>query len=64
MTVDAYLTPDELTERLDDSGMSRARAARLLDVTPKELAAMETGEESIPARFDDDIWQLELPDEE
>jgi hypothetical protein len=64
MTVDAYLTPEELSERLDDSGMSRAKAARLLDVTMKELAAMETGEESIPARFDDDIWRLDLGDED
>ncbi len=62
MTVDAYLTPEDLTERLDDSGVSRQRAARLLNVTERELRQMEAGEESIPARFDDDIWVLDLPD--
>lgn len=58
--IDAYMTPDDLTACIEDSGYSRAKCAALLGVTERELRQMEAGEEPIPARFDDDIWQLDL----
>lgn len=56
--VDARMTPEELSSWIRMGGLPRSQFAQRLGVTVYSLKKMETGQESIPARFDDDVVQL------
>jgi len=49
------MTADELLSWRRMSGLPTSEFASRLNVSPDEYVQMETGQEEIPARFDDDV---------